>query len=160
MGARDALARRRVRESRHPVWIADPTQARRELEDAKAALTLAHVGRIPEEEHLTALQERVAQAQAALDACCEWLVFHGLQADEFEALVQEHPPGEDADPDDAYDEATFVPALLAACCQDSDLTAEEWAEELAGHNPAERRELIDAVMEANTRTWSSSLPKG
>lgn len=160
MSAREALSRRRVRESRHPVWTADPTQARRDLEDAKAAFTLAFVGKVPEEDHVAALSERIAQAQGALDACCEWLVFHGLDSVSFEELVQAHPPAEDANLEDAYDEATFVPALIAACCQDSDLTADEWAAELAGLNPAERRELIDAVMEANTRTWSSALPKG
>jgi len=159
MGARDTLGRRRRRETRHPIWIADPTAAGARLQEAKGRLLLAGIGKEAGDPVIAALEAERDAAQAEVDACREWLVFVGLTPKEYEELLQAHPAPEGSHPDDVYNADTFIPALLAACCEDSDLTAEDWAGELQALNDAERTELTEAVMEANLTTWSSAIPK-
>lgn len=160
MSVRDTLARRKPREVRHPIWVADPTAAAARLEEARARLLLAGIGKSEDDELVQRLQAEVDEARAALDACKEELVFVGLLPVAYEKLLQAHPRKDGAHPDDVYDEETFIPALLAACCQDSDLTAEEWAAELATLQAGEKSELTAAVMDANLTTWSAAIPKG
>lgn len=154
--------RRTPRAVRTDVWkrpVADPSSALAELDKARGYLTLVSIGKDPADVPAQVVEAH-AEAQKAYDACFEEIVFHGLRAPQFEALMAEHPPT-DADLKDglAHCDATFLPALLEACCQNG-WTAEDWVEELDEMTVGERTELKQLVTYLNTRTWSAQIPKG
>lgn len=159
MSAREALAARKPRVVKHAVWVEDPSEPAARLQDAKARLLMSGIGKSQDDPIVVQAQAHVDEAQAEVDACRHWLVFHGLRGDKLERLIAEHPAPADAPKGDVYDKVTFFPALLEACTQDSDLTAEEWAEHMASLAEVERKELTDDVWSANTTTWSESVPK-
>lgn len=113
-------------------------------------------------------QRAVEEAQAGVDACFHRITFAGLPAADFDALVQLHPPTEEqlqqasrvGDEPPMWDLDSFLPALLEASTQDSELTAAEWAAELTGWTRAERAELAARVLEASVRSFSAALDFG
>jgi len=159
---RKALAKKRVREEVYRFAIADDTAARKKLDEANKAKLLAGIGKNTEDELSRKFEAEVDAAQAELDACYEPIVFRGISDKAFEALVAEHPPVGDDKEKAAWNVETFRPALIAACAVDADLTAEEWAEELASERwtKADLNEIFSAAVRANTRTVSEGLPKG
>lgn len=123
----------------------------REREDVRDALQQA--------------RDAVDAARKELNACFHRITFRGLPEAEFDALVQLHPPTnaqleeaqeKDQDPP-LFNEETLYPALLEVCAQDSELSAEEWREELKNWTRAERRDIRAKVMEANVRSYATAL---
>jgi hypothetical protein len=127
---REALAAKRVREAVYPLAVEDDAEPRKRLEEARARRILAGIGKDPEEEALAAARAEEAAAQADVDACYHPLRLRGLSAADMEALRQACPPKPGEADGDEFDEDLFRPGLIAACAVDSDLSAEEWAEEL------------------------------
>lgn len=110
-------------------------------------------------------RKAVEAARRELDGCFHRIVFKGLPESDFDALVQLHPPTnaqieeakERGDEMPLYNEASFYPALLEHCAQDSELSAAEWADELAGWTRAERRDIQSKALEANVRSYATAL---
>lgn len=105
--------------------------------------------------------ERVAAAEAAVEACYERLTINALPPADLEALVEAHPPSEAERDKKIFNMPTFLPALLAACV-DSDITEDEWAT-LTTKGPLTQGEttaLFQAAWEINYRSPDPGLPKG
>jgi hypothetical protein len=155
--------RRTPRAVRTDVWrrpIADPSEAAAALDEARGRLVLASIGVDVDPAALAPLEEAVRTAQAAVDACFEEITLHALPGAQFEALMAEHPPAEaDVEKELVHNDETFLPALLAACCENGWLE-EDWVEEIAELSVGERSELREIVTHVNTRTWSQQIPKG
>ncbi|MGH8010250.1 MAG: hypothetical protein ACREQ3_24920 [Candidatus Binatia bacterium] len=104
----------------------------------------------------------IQAAQTTLSGCYEILVITALPPQEVEELLGRHPPADPAKKNDwPFNEATFVPALLAACI-DSDVTEEDWVE-YTTKGPMSRGEvmaLFDAVWSVNYRAQDPSVPLG
>lgn len=115
------------------------------------------------------LRARVADAQAALDACpVVEVTLRTLPPPEWEALVELHPATEEQQGRGMqWNPATFRPALLAACVvppedEPEPLTAEYWegvvkAGELAA---GEYNVLCNAAVQLNLRAPLSAVGKG
>lgn len=102
-------------------------------------------------------------AQAERDACFYRIEFRGLGLTEYDALVKLHPPTKAQEADKwLWNPDTFGYALLEAAAVASDLTAEDWAEELADEEkwPApERARLISTALAAQRQTMADAAPK-
>lgn len=115
-----------------------------------------------------AAQEAAQELRKRYDACFYIVKFRPLPSDEFDALVQLHPPteaqllrareaGEDLP---IWNEDTFYPELLERCAVNSDLSAAEWVEELRGWSKAERGEVRSRALEVNVRAFGTALSFG
>lgn len=105
----------------------------------------------------------VATATRELEQCRDTLVFQSLPSHEFEALISAHEPTREQQKNgDQWNGETFSPALIAACCVDSDLSEEEWAEELRSErwSVADRNAIFSAALSANVTPRSVTVPKG
>lgn len=161
-------SRRTPRVMRTDYWrrpIADPTDALAELNEARARLVMAGIGDHSNAdadahlEMLKRLQGTVDEKKAAVDACFEKIRFTALRGDQFEELMAEHPPTvEDDENGLAHHDATFLPALAAACA-DNGWTVDDWVEEIAELSAGDRHDLRETVTHLNTRSWSSQVPK-
>lgn len=158
MDLRAALAAKRSTETWFDLQVSDSTEAEQTLEQASRQLRLA----LLTSEGVAEAEAAEQAAREALAACFHRLRFHNLPAHEFEALVGEHEASpEDAEQGEVWNRKTLTPALLAACAVDSDLTAEEWAAELASErwNAADLLGVYRAALDANVKQRSASLPK-
>lgn len=159
---RDALAKRRVREDTFSIQIADDTEAQSKLKEMKQRLLLAGVGK--DGEAKTAAQvdarEQVAAAQAEVDACWHPILLRALPRVDWEALRAAHPPKPGAPEDALWDQESLLPALVAACAVDADLSAEEWAEELKSWSHGDTHKLYMTAMRVNTVAVNEGLGKG
>jgi hypothetical protein len=156
-------SRRTPRAPRTAYWsrqIADPADAVAALNEAKARVTLASIGQNTPTELLDKFNAELDAAQAGVDKCFEKIRFHALRGEEFEQLMAEHPPTpEDEEKGLAHHDATFLPALAAAC-SDNGWAVDDWVEEIAELSVGEHQELREVVTHVNTRSWSSQIPKG
>lgn len=128
---REALAAKRVRETVYPLAVADDTEARARLEEAKRRRLIVGVGKPDDDPAVVEAQAAVDAAQAEVDACYYPLRLRGIPPADLEALIAAHPPKPGAPEDAMWDKDSLLPHLVAACAVDSDLTAEEWAAEFA-----------------------------
>lgn len=129
------------------------------LAGAERDLRRAKVG--DDEDEIAVAEAALEQARAAVKACYDTLTFRALPSHEFEALISAHEPSkEQQKKGDQWNTDTFSPALLAACCVDSDLSEEEWAEELASWSVADRNAIFSAALSANVTARSITIPKG
>lgn len=103
------------------------------------------------EKKSTAAYKRAAKSvdetQQALDACYIELIVRALPADEYDALIDKHPPTEaqeakakEKSEEIVWNEDTFKPALLSASV-DGDMSADDWSAALKKMTKAESREL-------------------
>lgn len=104
------------------------------------------------------------KAKADLEQCFHQIVFRGMPEDEFDLMVAAYDPTEkELDEAKAKGEEQpmfgrrIYPHLLERCAQDSELSAAEWAEELAGWEKGDRREVEAKVLEANVRSFATAL---
>lgn len=86
-----------------------------------------------------------------------------LPADEWDALVQLHPPtAEQAQGGWQWNIATFRPAVLAACvvspADDEQLDANEWAQLLLKMPVGDRERLYGAAIDVNDNLWPGTEP--
>lgn len=141
----------------YPIQVVDQqtlTAAQVELGEAQAALRQVVLAAKPKTSAARRkADQRVAAAQAALDLCYETITLVALPtAGEVtaETLAAAHPPteaqmakarqerqeaqqrGEPPDPWPAWNEDTFRPALLAACCTNG-MTQDDWRQFLSEH---------------------------
>ncbi len=93
-----------------------------------------------------------------------------LPPHQFEALLSQHEPTEQQVKDattkgqqrPAFNVDALVPALVAACTVEQDMTEQEWTAELSSErwSAAERNELFDVALAVNTRGRSQHVPFG
>lgn len=176
-GLRAALKQRVTNETEYRLPIRPLPEVQAIHEELKQARGMAAAGEFlkakngnTEEIERTVEAAKVAaeQLQAKFDACFYIVRFRPLPADDFDALVQLHPPkeGEISEAQQAGEEpplwhdATFYPDLLERCAVNSELTAEEWALELASWSRAERKEVQAKALEANVRGFGTALSFG
>lgn len=158
MGLRERLRNRPRPTTRCLVAVEDTDAAEQELAEATAALQLQlFAGAAEESEAVTAARQRVEDARAALNACFETIVFTAMPPEDFETLLDAHPPRPDTD--EEWNDATFPLACFLACAPDV-FTAEEWQEWLRVNvNDGERIRLTSTAIRANTRVLDTNIPK-
>lgn len=157
MGLRERLQGRPRPTAECTVAVVDTRRAERELQEATAALQLLMLS--GESQALAQARERVETAGGALERCFETIVCTALPPQEFEDLVDAHPPRKDHPDDDAWNTATFPKACFLACAP-ADLSADEWEEWLAAQaNDGEQILLYNTAIAANIRTPDPSVPK-
>lgn len=150
-------------------------------------LTLARVKGTEDEADVAAAVEEsekhLAEAEADYAACFYRVHFRGLPEVDFNALQNAVPEPEEPEalPADASDEQReahaaaqvayeaasdaaeddFIFALMEACADDSDMTADEWREELSSPrwSKPDRAAIRRAAVEANVREFSATVPK-
>lgn len=172
MSLRDALARKAGRETHYdvPVVTSDEQEALEEaFASARRAVGRAVAAHGEESSEAAAARAELEEARAALAEAVYRVRFHSLDPDEFEALVGAHPPTKaQQDDGDQWDRATFVPALLAACAVDSDMSEKDWTDELTSKDQsgrpkwsrADRDGIFMAALTANVIPRSVTVPKG
>lgn len=137
---------------------ADRINALRErLQEARRTLAMAPYTEKPDEVKATA-QAAIDELTRELSSCFHRLHFRGLAGDdEYNDLIDAHPPTEEQkakDKEATLDLASFQVALLMACLIDeSDLTADEWRDELWSWPRPERTLLFQRVREANEQAF-------
>lgn len=162
MSLRDALAKKRRRETFYDLEIADPTEPRERYEAARQTVRLASLRRGEDSPEAEAAKADVAAARTDWLDCTYRIVFRNLPADEYEALVAAHPPSKEQEgKDDLWDQTTFIPALLAACAVDSDLSEGDWTEELKSERwpVADRDAAFMQALAVNLEGRSATVPK-
>lgn len=156
------LARKKPRRVRVPVVLdGDAAEA---LADAERAV--AEAERSGDEAALSDARERLGEASAAAEAATTVFVLRSIGRRRFEELLAEHPPTSRQRADFAersaslglntgrlsYDPDSFPPVLIAACCEDPEMTVEEaralWDSEQ--FNEAELALLAAAAFTVNT----------
>lgn len=112
-------------------------------------------------------QQRLDEAEAAAEAFYEVLTVSPIPANQYEALVDAHPPSEDLRKQGyQWDPVTFVPALLAACIgqdEDDPMTVEDWAKlasEPAAVASGEIAALFQVCIQVNDRSPDVRVGKG
>lgn len=137
----------------------------RALSAARWALDEARASGRPD---TAGLRARIADAQAALDACPVFEVtLRTLPPPEWEALVELHPATEEQQARGMqWSAATFRPALLAACVvppedEPEPLTAEYWERVVKDGELAagEYNTLCNAAVQLNLRAPLSAVGK-
>jgi hypothetical protein len=169
MGLREILPSRGLPETTYPiraVTSAVLADAEAELSAARTALAVAEGAKRVS----TAHRDRVSAAEDAVAACYHVLTVRALPPAEYEALVAEHAPGDDADGKRrmAFNQATLMPALLAVCVFDGPDEAEpalsegEWREQIAkgSGSAGETGALFATVWAINDRSPDVNIPKG
>jgi len=116
-------------------------------------------------EALAAAQREVEAAQQRVDDCFFRVWFVGMREDNFDALVNAHPPTDEqreqarkaGEEEPIWNEDVLPFELLEHCAQESDLTAEQWREEIEGWTRAEKAEILSRVLDCNVRSFRASL---
>jgi hypothetical protein len=171
---RAALAAKKVRRTFYDIPLVDSAVADElaaKVRRAEGVLSILGIGDSSDAKDRAAADQELADAKSELAACFHRVYFEGLQEEDFDALVNEHPPtAEQADEDKKlpqdekrlWNADTFIPALLAECyVGDDGLTADEWATELKKPKwtRADVGALVREVMDANRRSFSDGIPK-
>lgn len=160
MSLKERLRARARPQATFALRMADTSDATRELEEATREWRLAQL-RDDDGSHrkeIAAAKKKVDAAEKTLADCYEQLTLVALPPAEMEALIAAHPA---KDGDAPWNEATFRPAVLAACVE-GDMTEADWAEFLAAGpvSLGEVRALWAAVMSVNDRSPDITIPKG
>jgi hypothetical protein len=179
---RAALKNRVTNETEYRVPLVPIAEARRVWEELSQARQTAQAGeflRAKErgeggapsadiERAISAAEASAEQLQKRFDDMFYIVRFRAMPSDDFDALVQLHQPT-DGEVQEAteqrvdkplWNDLTFYPELLERCAVNSELSAEEWAEELKGWTRAERKEVQARALEANIRSYSTALGFG
>lgn len=95
----------------------------------------------------TGLLQEAQDVREQMRAASVEFAFRALGHTAFSALITQHPaePGSDA----LYDEATFLPALLAACCTDPVMDTAQAAQLLEQLNDGQVQQLYGAALQVN-----------
>jgi hypothetical protein len=161
---KDRLAKRQRAQATYRLQITDPSDAQAKVQAAERAARRATGDKAK------AADKKVKAARRALDACYESIVLTALPADDYEALVEAHPPEAKEvaeaqakkEPPPVWNTSTFRPALLAECVED-DMTADDWRDALNNMSAGERQELFVEAVRVNEQSRTVDpmvLPKG
>lgn len=169
MSLKADLAKRKRPSMPYSVQLTDPAEATAALQKAERMVRQAEIK--DDKAGLKKCRSAVTRAKQKLADCFKVFEIVALEPDEYEDLIDEHPPtpgqiekaGKDPSEMPEWNADTFYPALLAACVDD-DMTAEDWAEFLKRQmSRGERRQLqyaLIAVNENRRMPESMMLPKG
>lgn len=129
----------------------------RELEAIEIELTRAPNQKL-DDNIIETLEARKAVLKEELSPGYDIVVINALRPDQMEALIAEHPSGEEGF---SFNRDTFFPALLAACVEGDD-SAEDWASIITDGTLVlgEVNSLLAAAMEVNDRSPDVTLGKG
>lgn len=161
MSIKDALLNRELPSIMYPFEIKDPTELTRQLSAAEStANDILRSGKKTTAKYKTAKRDMEAIAKA-IESCFVKIKITSLPADEYDALIDAHPPtaeqkAEDGEGDTLWNEDTFRPALLAACT-DEGMTADDWSAALKKMSKGERRSIWVAVLTLNESNRQPSL---
>jgi hypothetical protein len=161
---REALAKKTTLRTHFDISIVDSEEVEAAQRSVTVAQQLVAATLLHDDPAVRARADKaLADARATRDACFHRIWFRGLPLEEFDALVALHPPTEEQHREKwIWNPDTFNYALLAECAVDSDLTAEEWAEELADGDRwtrADRTKIISTCLAANQQTMADAVPK-
>lgn len=168
---RDMLASKkpRVTEATFPIGEqgerahAELDQARQSLELLKFATAKQQAQGAKTTVDLGGAEKRVKDAEAAYERASMTLRFRGITPVEVDALRSEFTSSDDEEDAAKFDVRGYTCALLAMCVLDSDLTAEEWDEELyeSGRwSEGEIAHIRDMAREAYLEVAAPGVPKG
>jgi hypothetical protein len=173
----EALKRRKTRTSRYRIPLEEHVEMMRRAKLVEEARNTIAAGiylqnQRPDDPSIVDAVDKAKQelgvAQKALDACFHDIVFEGIPEREFDKLVQAFPPPADqvekakeaGEEMPMWDEQEFPLALLERCTLESDLSMEQWREELATWSHAERQEIVARVLDCNLRSFSHNVDFG
>lgn len=176
-GLREALNKRQVKTTTYRLPIKPLEEAQKIKSELDMARQTAQAGEFFKaregdtqevRDAIASAEEAVKQLEKDLATCFYEVQFRGLPAEEFDALVQLHPPTEEQIAEarekqqepPLWNETTFYPALLETCAVSSELSAAEWVEELKKWERAERAEIRSRALEANVRSYGTALGFG
>lgn len=175
-GLREALAKRQTRELAYPLPVVPYEEAQQRQQRVTEASQTVTAGRyLHTRENSPETKKAVEQAEKALakaekerDECFHPIRLRGIPEEDFDLLVQMHPPTEEqlskaaraSEEPPLWNEETLLPALLEHCAQESELSAAEWDAELAGWTRGERRQILQLALDVNIRSYASALTFG
>jgi hypothetical protein len=153
MSLRERLRAKSLPTAEFRLRVTDDGDAQAKLVEAQYALRLAE----NRDEGVAKAKTAVTKAQAKLDEHYEVLILQALPPAELEALIAAHPAEKK---DDAWNEPTFRPALLAACVE-GDMTEQDWTEfcSTGGASLGEVKDLYLAALRVNERGPDPSVGK-
>lgn len=173
---RETLAKKRAHSTSLTFPIGEEgAAAKAELEDAEQneRVTNAVAKGADSAEVIKRAVDRTKKARRAYEKHSITIHFRGLTDDEWDALISAHPPTEEQQAKEKADDVpaeqrqlvnakTFLPAALAVCALDSDLSEEDWIAELASDRwtSGERSALLRAVNEATNAQPGPGVGKG
>lgn len=168
-GLRGALAARKARLSHFDIPVADSDVADASARKVERLTNMLNLLRVQDgdTESVKRLEKQVEDAKTELAACFHRIHFRGLSGEDYDALLNEHPPTAEQKKEKdeqgrppLFNPDTFIPALLEACyVGDDGMTADEWKAELEDWPWPDRVDLQRAVTNANTRPFSDGIPK-
>lgn len=160
---RQALAKKTSLRTYFDFALVDVETVERVSRKLQAARQLEHGAMLSDNPDVkTRAAAVLAEIEAERDACFHRIWFRGLGSDEWDALVDLHPPTpEQAKDGAAWNDETFNYGLLEATAIDSDLSADDWRRELADEKwtNADRRQLVLAAVRAQRQTLADQVPK-
>jgi hypothetical protein len=167
---REQLARKRAHVA---IFRINPDEATDKLQadaaEAASTAKIATLTRTLDDGQKAKLQAEADRLQAEYEAACLEFRFRGLSPDEWDALLTAFAVPELTDEEKAegkerekYDLTGFTAHLLAASAEDSDLSADEWLDELQSGrwSKAEVEGMRAAATSATTGEPAASIPKG
>jgi hypothetical protein len=169
-GLRDQLAKKRAHRTSLTFPLGeDGERAKAALEESQQRLVLAQV-RAKDDAAIRAADQAVRRARTKYTKVSLTIEFRGLTEEERDTLMAAHPATdemrvEDADKDEDekrdINRKTFLPAALEVCALESDLTEEEWADELSSDRwtAGEANALFKAVVSATHEEPTAGIPK-
>lgn len=171
---REQLARKRAHSTHITFPLGeDGERAKAKLEEAERDRALAVALGRKDDGAIRQAERRVKAAQKAYEQVSLTIRFRGLTEEERDALMSAHPAtdeqitkwqqnGGKEEEKPHFDLRTFLPAALAVCALDSDLSEEEWAAELASDRwtAGEQSALASAVLHATYDAPAPGLGKG
>lgn len=105
--------------------------------------------------HESGDERAIEVARAALDTCYEQITLVAMPAQDWDCLVDAHPPADDkAKKYGAWcNPMTLLPAALVACVQNSDATEQDWAEYVVtgAMGPGDATALLDKLVSLHSR---------
>lgn len=176
MPLREQLARKRAHSTSLTFPVGEEGQAAKdELEAAESDARLTEM--VAKGEGANAVRkrakDRVAKAKRTYEKHSVTIYFRGLTEDERDALMSAHPVTDEQRQKEIEDEvpvddrtlinrATFLPAALAVSALDSDLSEQDWSDELSSDRwtAGEKQALFTAVINATHAQPAPGVGKG
>ncbi|CBG73141.1 hypothetical protein SCAB_61201 [Streptomyces scabiei 87.22] len=149
---KDILAKAKPREHTVPICLAGDVAAEVERLEAELAATSSWQQQsLAEANPGIEIAEKIKDARERMAAAEVPFTFRALGAKAWSDLVAEHPG---KTPEEAWDDETLAPALVAACAIDPVMTPEDVDALFETLNLGQRQELINAAWSVNSEGTS------